>query len=159
MDESVFSCNSSGYDKRTIYYVATLYVPRGRTTLYKNVDSWKLFSTIEEKEVAYELTYVLDGDIYKNMEIQPGITITPEPDPVKDGYVFTGWRTVPATMPDHDVVVYGTFEPYPNSIGNVQTGEVIRQNNIWFTLDGRRLPNEPKTKGIYILNGKKVVKK
>jgi hypothetical protein len=157
LNESVFSCGD-GYDSHTIYYIATLYVPRGRTTLYKNVEGWKLFASIEEKDVAYELTYILDGDVYKSMEIQPGITITPEPDPVKDGYVFAGWRTVPATMPDHDVVVYGEFVPYTNGINEVCQESVhnkIREG--WFTLNGIRLPKEPQTTGIYVHNGKKVV--
>ena len=158
LDESVFSCGG-GYDSRTIYYIATLYVPRGRTTLYKNVDAWKLFASIEEKEVAYELTYVLDGDVYKNMEIQPGITITPEPDPVKDGMVFTGWRTVPAEMPDHDVVVYGWFEPYTTGITEIKHDDRanVKNSNVWYTINGCRLPSTPTQKGIYIFDGKKII--
>lgn len=159
LDESTFSCGGD-YDSHTIYYIATLYVPRGRTTLYKNVDGWKLFASIEEKDVAYELTYVLEGNVYKSMEIQPGITITPEPDPVKDGYVFTGWHTVPATMPDHDVIVYGEFEPYTNGIDEVRQEDNSRPyTEGWYSLNGLRLPNEPQTAGIYIHNGKKVIKK
>lgn len=156
LDESAFSCGGD-YDRHTIYYIATLYVPRGRTTLYKNVEGWKLFASIEEKDVAYELTYILDGDVYKSMEIQPGITITPEPDPVKDGFVFAGWRTVPATMPDHDVVVYGEFVPYTNGINEIcQESVHIKTREGWFTMNGIQLPKEPQTTGIYVHNGKKV---
>ena len=158
LDESVFGCGGS-YDSRTIYYIATLYVPRGRTTLYKNVDAWKLFANIEEKDMAYELTYVLDGDVYKSMEIQPGITITPEPDPVKDGMVFTGWRTVPTEMPDHDVVVYGWFEPYTSGINEAKYDDRanVKTSNVWYTINGCRLPSTPTQKGIYIFNGKKIL--
>ena len=112
ISENVFGCSESGYDAKTIYYISTLYVPRGRTTIYSNVSSWKFFSDIQEKDIAYELTYVLDNEIYKSMEIQEGITVTPETDPVKDGYVFGGWKTVPETMPASDVIVYGQFWPY-----------------------------------------------
>ena len=124
IEESVFACTETGYDKRTIYYVATLYVPRGRTTIYNNVSAWKLFSSKEEKDEAYELTYVIDGEVYKSIDIQPGITITPEPAPVKDGYVFSGWDAVPETMPSHDVLIYGRFESYTggaNVIANSYT--------------------------------------
>lgn len=112
ISENVFGCRESGYDAKTIYYISTLYVPRGRTTIYNNVSSWNLFSNIQEIDVAYELTYVLDNEIYKSIEIQEGITVTPETDPVKDGYVFSGWKTVPETMPASDVIVFGEFRPY-----------------------------------------------
>jgi len=52
---------------------------------------------------------VVDGDVYKSSEIEYGATITPEPDPTKEGYTFSGWSDIPATMPAHDVTVTGTF--------------------------------------------------
>lgn len=155
IDESVFSSNN-GYGSRTIYYIATLYVPRGRTAIYQNVSAWKLFSNIQEKDVTYELTYILDGEVYKSMEIQPGITITPEGDPVKDGMVFSGWRTVPAEMPDHDVVVYGWFEPYTSGIGEL-TQDKKNGVDTWYTINGLRLSSKPSKAGIYIHRGKKVI--
>ena len=156
IDESVFGSNN-GYDKLTIYYIATLYVPRGRTAVYQNVSAWKYFSNIQEKDIAYELTYILDGEVYKSMEIQPGITITPEGDPVKDGMVFAGWRTVPAEMPDHDVVVYGSFEPYPTGISELAQDKTPNDSDAWYTINGLRLPSKPSKAGIYIYRGKKVI--
>lgn len=61
--------------------------------------------------MAYELTYIVDGEVYSSYEIQQGITITPEGYPVRYGYLFSGWDEVPATMPSHDVMVYGSFKP------------------------------------------------
>lgn len=57
----------------------------------------------------YKLTYLLDGISYKSLEVKYGSKITPEPDPVKEGYTFTGWNGLPETMPAHDVTVTGTF--------------------------------------------------
>ncbi len=57
----------------------------------------------------YKLTYVVDGQTYKTCEVEYGATITPEPAPTKDGYTFSGWSEIPATMPAHDVTVSGTF--------------------------------------------------
>ena len=34
---------------------------------------------------------------------------TPEPEPTKEGYTFSGWSEIPETMPDHDVTVTGSF--------------------------------------------------
>ena len=42
------------------------------------------------------------------------------------------------------------------SVENEQTAESLETGN-WFTLDGRRLNGKPTKKGIYIVNGKKVI--
>ena len=57
----------------------------------------------------YKLTYMVDGAEYKSMEVEFGATITPEAEPVKEGYTFSGWSLIPETMPAHDVTVTGTF--------------------------------------------------
>ena len=57
----------------------------------------------------YALTYKVDGEEYKKVEVDFGTTITPEPNPVKEGYTFSGWQGLPETMPAHDVEVTGTF--------------------------------------------------
>ncbi len=57
----------------------------------------------------YKLTYELDGKEYKIFEMEYGAAISPEDNPSKEGYTFSGWSDVPETMPDHDVTVTGTF--------------------------------------------------
>ena len=57
----------------------------------------------------YALTYKVDGEEYKKVEVDFGTTLTPEPNPVKEGYTFSGWQGLPETMPAHDVEVTGTF--------------------------------------------------
>ncbi|MDE7419533.1 MAG: InlB B-repeat-containing protein, partial [Muribaculaceae bacterium] len=57
----------------------------------------------------YKLTYVVDGNVYKEYTVAYGEAITPEAAPVKEGFVFSGWDNVPATMPAHDVTVSGLF--------------------------------------------------
>ena len=58
----------------------------------------------------YKLTYTVDGEVYKTYEMEYGATITPEVEPAKEGYTFSGWSTIPATMPAYDVTVTGTFK-------------------------------------------------
>ncbi len=57
----------------------------------------------------YKLIYKVDGEVYKTLSYDYGATITPEPAPTKEGYTFSGWSEIPATMPAHDVTVTGTF--------------------------------------------------
>ncbi|MDE7081968.1 MAG: InlB B-repeat-containing protein [Muribaculaceae bacterium] len=58
---------------------------------------------------SYRLTYLLDGEIYSEQDVDYGTAIQPEGEPEKEGYTFTGWSNLPATMPAGDVTVEGTF--------------------------------------------------
>ena len=57
---------------------------------------------------SYKLTYVIDNETYKEVEVDYGATIESE-EPQKEGYTFSGWEGMPETMPAHDVTVSGTF--------------------------------------------------
>ena len=86
----------------------------------------------------YKLTYTVDGEVYKTYEIEYGATITPEAEPTKEGYTFSGWSEIPPTMPAHDVIVTGTF--------TLDTGieEIMSNANgdvMIFTIDGKRVDN------------------
>ena len=58
---------------------------------------------------SYTLTYIVDGNAYKTITVDYGTAITPEAEPTKEGYTFSGWSEIPATMPAHDVEVTGSF--------------------------------------------------
>ncbi len=66
-------------------------------------------SYIPDTAKLYKLTYLLDGEVYKEMEVEVGAVIVPEAAPTKEGYTFSGWTGLPETMPDHDVTAEGTF--------------------------------------------------
>lgn len=57
----------------------------------------------------YTLTYVLDGETYKEETHYEGEAISPEADPVKEGYTFSGWKGLPEVMPAENVTVTGSF--------------------------------------------------
>ncbi|MBO6187466.1 MAG: leucine-rich repeat protein [Prevotella sp.] len=57
----------------------------------------------------YKLTYMVDDEEYKSYVLGYGTTITPETEPTKEGYTFSGWSEIPETMPAHDVTVTGSF--------------------------------------------------
>ena len=58
---------------------------------------------------SYEIVYIVDGEEYTTETYEFGATITPIAEPTKEGYTFSGWSTIPATMPAEDVTVTGTF--------------------------------------------------
>ena len=63
---------------------------------------------------SYHLTYFLDGETYKEADVPFGTKLTPEADPEKKGYIFSGWQELPETMPAHDVEVNGVFNVNPD---------------------------------------------
>lgn len=173
----------------------------------------------------YTIRYIINGAGYKDhvyfsRDYKFGQTVTPytrTPSSIT-GYTFSGWGEVPATMPGHDVNVYGTYtgiiytvyyyvaeklvhqqdvacgDPIPaftyRSNGLVITekdwqgtkystmpaknvvyrcpqdmidgldGLSAEENSekVLFDLSGRRV-SSMKSKGIYIVNGKKIIKR
>ncbi len=87
-----------------------LQVPATTLSQYQAAEQWKEFLFIEENfDAVFKLTYIIDGEVYKSLDIIAGVTISPEILPTKEGYTFSGWSEIPATMPAEDVVVTGTF--------------------------------------------------
>lgn len=120
--KSIFSLNitpptisNSTFDNTTTIN-AKLYVPQGYKAIYSQSNNWKEFKKIEELDETntlpeYSLSYMVDGEEYKTYKLMEGDVITPEPEPTKDGYAFSGWSEIPYIMPAHDVTIYGFFNP------------------------------------------------
>ena len=93
-------------------YDIPLYVPYASLGSYREASGWSNFTNIlafDAPDTKYTLTYKVDGEVYKTYQLEEGATITPEPAPTKEGYTFSGWSDIPATMPAKDVTVTGTF--------------------------------------------------
>ncbi len=65
--------------------------------------------TAQWKINTYKVTYIVDGDEYKTIDVVYGESIPRENEPTKEGYIFSGWSEIPATMPANDVVITGSF--------------------------------------------------
>lgn len=65
--------------------------------------------TPEPAPTKYTLTYMLDGQQYKQLAIEEGATVAKETEPSKEGYSFSGWQNEPTTMPGRNVTVTGSF--------------------------------------------------
>ena len=100
-----------------------------------------LFSTATSQEVAvadasftinslYNLTYQVDGEVYKTSSVAYGTSLIPENAPTKEGYTFSGWSEIPATMPANDVVITGTFSVNSYTLTYKVDGEVYKTSNV-----------------------------
>ncbi len=70
---------------------------------------------------SYTLAYKVDGTDYKTSIVAYGTPLSPETEPTKEGYTFSGWSEIPETMPARDVEVTGNFYLY----GDVNTDEEV----------------------------------
>ena len=75
----------------------------------------------------YKLTYQVDGVDYQSYEVEYGSAITAEAAPEKEGYTFSGWSEIPATMPAQDVVITGTFTVNKYKLTYMLDGEVYKE--------------------------------
>ena len=59
----------------------------------------------------YKLQFYVDEELIGETDVQYGASITTEmcPEPMKEGYTFSGWEGLPETMPAKDVEVKATF--------------------------------------------------
>ena len=117
------------YDNAFDNYSIPVKVPKGCKEAYQTAQGWKNFSNIIDT-YKYKLTYLVDNEEYKVYEIEEGETIIPEPAPTKEGYTFSGWSEIPETMPEHDVIVTGTFTINTYKLTYTVDGEVYKSYDI-----------------------------
>ena len=77
---------------------------------------------------SYTLTYTVDGVEYKTETVVYGTELMALPEPIKEGYTFSGWSEIPATMPAKDVVISGSF--------------IINKYLVTFKIDGEVLASD-----------------
>ena len=107
------------YSKDTLQYATTITALADPEKEGFTFSGWRgLPTTMPAKDVTvtgsfgqntYKLVYKVDGEVYRSFYIEYDATVTVEPIPAKEGYIFSGWSEIPAAMPAHDVEVNGTF--------------------------------------------------
>ena len=68
--------------------------------------------------------------MYRKDTLNYAATVTPLTVPTKEGYTFSGWSEIPATMPAKDVEVTGTFSINSYILTYKVDGEVYRKDTL-----------------------------
>lgn len=73
---------------------------------------------------SYNVTFVVDGEVYKTIPVKYDEEIPMPEEPVKEGCTFGGWSEVPATMPAEDIIITGSFYANYYTVTYVVDGEI-----------------------------------
>ncbi len=103
------------------------------------------------KDNKYNIVYLIDGVEYKRVQYAYGDAVTAESEPTKEGYTFSGWSEIPATMPLHDVTIVGEFTVNRYTLTYVVDGEVFATEEVQYGA-AITLKDAPTKKG-YIFSG------
>lgn len=140
-DKEIFSIDA--------YNNATLYVPKGRVQAYSRTTPWSEFYIEEIKP--FTITYMVDGKVYRTQTIDCGADIPTIEEPVKQGYTFSGWSEIPATMPAEDIIITGTFTINTYAVTYVVDGEVFATDSIVYGAE--MVPRDEPTKEGHTFSG------
>ena len=127
----------------------TLRVPIGYAAAYQTADQWKEFLFIEDvvEVEKYTLTFMVDGEVYQTFSLPCNVEVTIPDAPTKEGYTFSGWDEVPATMPANDVTISGFFTPNMYKVYYYVDEELVHTAEVVY---GEAIPKyiyEPMVKG------------
>ena len=89
---------------------ASLSVPYSSYKEYSEKWPWNKFGNIYTLEGLYDLTYLVDNNIYSRYTICKDSITVKMAEPLKEGYTFSGWSEIPNTMPSRNVDVMGSFQ-------------------------------------------------
>ena len=126
----------------SLEYGAAIVAPEAPVKEGHTFDGWgDVAETVPASDLTYEgsytvnsylLTYTVDGEVVEADSVVYGTSITAIAEPVKEGYTFSGWSEVPATMPAKDVTVSGTFTINQYIVTFVIDGEVFATDTITY---------------------------
>lgn len=77
----------------------------------ENNEPWKSFGSIIGLP-KHQVTYYIDGEELDSFDVEWGTDLSSNlivSEPYREGFKFSGWSEIPATMPDYDIKVFGSF--------------------------------------------------
>ncbi len=80
------------------------------TNITEDVDIYAQYEKIDSDEYMFKVTFVdYDDKVLKEVMVNPGEDAEPPANPVREGYIFTGWRPSYKNV-TADVTVYAQYE-------------------------------------------------
>ena len=80
----------------------------------------------------YKIIYKVDGAEYQSVDVEFNAAITAIAAPTREGYTFSGWSAIPATMPAENVTVTGSFTVNQYKVTFVAEGTTVKEETLDF---------------------------
>ena len=142
-------------------YSTIIRLPYGLTEAYQRCNLQN--ELIERAPQNYTLTYMIDGEVYREVSLPEGTLLTgllvPED---REGYLFSGWTLEGGQeIPEGMVMPYGGFTLYGSYLvdGIQEFAATQKGTATIYSLDGRQLNGLPSKKGLYLSRGRKILVK
>ena len=78
----------------------------------------------------YTITYLVDGEVYWTVTRTFESAVRPLSEPTREGYTFSGWSEIPATMPAENVTVSGSFAINSYTVTFLLDGDTLRTDSL-----------------------------
>ena len=94
----------------------------------------------------YKVTFVADGKVVSETEMEYGAPIVAPEAPVKEGHTFVGWGNIDKTVPAHDVVYTAEYKVNIYKLTYILNGNVFAEDIIAYgsIITPRELPDSDK---------------
>ena len=136
----IYILDGATFKTETVVYGTVITAPEAPTKEGYTFSGWsEIPATMPAKDVTvtgaytinkYTLTYTVDGETYKTVELEYGTNIITEVVPNKEGHTFSGWSEIPATMPASNVTVIGSFSVNSYTLTYVLDGTTFKTETV-----------------------------
>ena len=94
----------------------------------------------------YKVTFVADGKVVSETEIEYGAPIVAPEAPAKEGHTFVGWGNIDKTVPAHDVIYTAEYKVNSYKLTYILNGNVFAEDSIAYgsIITPRELPDSDK---------------
>ena len=95
----------------------------------------------------YKVTFVADGKVVSETEMEYGAPIVAPEAPVKEGHTFVGWGNIDKTVPAHDVVYTAEYKVNIYKLTYILNGNVFAEDSIAYgsIITPREVPDSDKS--------------
>ena len=96
----------------------------------------------------YKVTFVADGKVISETEMEYGAPIVAPEAPAKEGHTFVGWGNIDKTVPAHDVIYTAEYKVNSYKLTYILNGNVFAEDSIAYgsIITPRELPDSDKIK-------------
>ena len=134
--KAVFKIDGEVFETLTLEYGAAVKAPEAPEKEGYTFSGWgEVPATMPARDIefngiytinSYTAVFKLDGEVFETQTLEYGAAVKAPEVPEKEGYTFSGWDNVPATMPAHDIEVNGTYVMNGYTATFILDGEVFK---------------------------------